>query len=690
MAAGTFLEVRSQVGMDHKALSANAEPWAASIQRRKTSVPRAALILTAASLLCLLLSNFSGVSWRNLLTDIDRISHAKANESAFDWNDIKPATDLQYHACYGNLQCARLDVPMDYNAAEDSSARVALAIVRRPAKVPVSSPSYGGAILINPGGPGGSGVAQMLYHGSQLRTIVDSDTPVDEASESDKFFDIIGFDPRGINHSRPLLTCFPDTFARSTWALQAGAEGLLGSSETSLRTAWRRATALSTGCSSRLNNDDNGTNFLEHVNTTPAAADMVSIIEAHGQWREKEGQKAQAVADCTQGHEIAQRTKWQKGKEKLQYWGFSYGTVIGSTFAAIYPERVSRIVLDGVVDAQDYFNGPWLTNLEDSDQILHKITEYCSDAGPESCPIWRPGGPDAILAALDKLLQDIWDDPLAVVGDKSHGPEIITWTDVKMVLKDALYQPMHLGPIMAKLVADLTNGTGRVFADAKQAARHPACRSASCEAAGPFSDACVLPDWNELEATSAILCTDAEGIGSLTEDEFREYWTTLRNQSSTMADYWAQIRLGCAGWQARAKWRYTNPKNDTLTMTTETGHPILWVSNTLDTVTPLANAQRMSARFAGSVVLQQDCEGHCSFAAPSVCTAKSVRRYFQTGVLPEQGTLCQADEKPFQPAVAQAQREGMSEMDAELLEALTEMTRVHVPVPHVLGMSRIL
>ncbi len=156
-----------------------------------------------------------------------------------------------------------------------------------------------------------------------------------------------------------------------------------------------------------------------------------------------------------------------------------------------------------------------------------------------------------------------------------------------------------------------------------------------------------------------------------------------------MGDYWAQIRLGCAGWQARAKWRYTNPKYDSLT-TTETGHPVLWVSNTLDTVTPLANAKRMSARFAGSVVLQQDSEGHCSFAAPSVCTAKSVRRYFQTGTLPEQGTLCKADEKPFQPAVAQSQREGMSERDAELLEALREMTRVRVAVPHVLGMSRLL
>lgn len=634
---------------------------------------------------------------------------------------------------------------MDYNAAEDETARVALAVIRRPAKVPVSSPHYGGAILTNPGGPGGSGVAQMLYHGPQLQVIVDSDTPVEEATESDKYFDIIGFDPRGVNHSRPLLTCFPDSFARQTWNLQASAEGLLGSSETSLRTAWRRATALSAGCSSRFNSDanTNATNFLEHVNTTPVAADMVSIIEAHGRWREHQGQKAQVTADLSHGHDsqqpIARRTKWRKGQEPLLYWGFSYGTVIGATFAAMYPERVSRMVLDGVVDAQDYFNGPWLSNLEDADHILDELASHCSDAGPDACPLWQPGGPEAIQTALDKLLHGIWDDPLAVVGDGVHGPEIITWTDVKTALKDALYQPILLGPMVARLLASLAEGgSGRAFADAKQAARRPSCRSAACEAAGPFSDACVVPDWNELEATSAILCTDAEGIGALTEDEFREYWGMLRNQSETMGDYWAQIRLACAGWQARAKWRFSRFENTTTTtdtsrevyaattdttnevyatekntahpvsgkMTTTdtthevsvytttkqktiypaplntTSHPLLWLSNTLDPVTPLSNAHRMSTRFPGSVVLEQNCEGHCSFAAPSLCTAKAVRRYFQTGVLPAVGARCDVDAKPFQPVVVTRQEE-MSAADIELLDALVQMASVHVPGPRV-------
>ncbi|KAL6249092.1 hypothetical protein RBB50_004155 [Rhinocladiella similis] len=632
---------------------------------------------------CIVAASFFGLCRRNIGSLVESLlpgpydssrvhtqGHKASSTAQFRWHDIEPAEEILYHDCYDGLQCARLDVPMDYHAHEGSLDRVALAIVRLPAKVPVSDPRYGGPILVNPGGPGGSGVAKLLLHGSLMQQVADSDKAVDEAAESDKYFDIIGFDPRGVNHSTPILTCFPDSFARQTWNLQTLAEGLLGSSEGSLRTGWRRARAFSVSCSSRLESE-NGTNFLEHVNTTPAAADIVEIIERHGQWREREGQKAQAANDLEHGRdpnqEIAQRTRWHKGREPLLFWAYSYGTVLGSTFAAMYPERVARMVLDGVVDSEDYYNGPWLQNLHDTDRILHKIMQYCSDAGPGLCRFWRPGGSQAILAAYESLLHDIWNDPLSVVGDQRRGPEIITWTDLKMVVKDALYQPIMLGPIAVELLQDITNGTGSVFAEYKQNGRTPSCRSQQCEIDGPYSEECVSPGWNELEATPAILCSDAQDIGSFTEDEFRSYWRLLQDQSSSMGDYWAQTRLSCAGWKARAKWRFAGPVSG------NTSHPILWVSNTLDTVTPLRNAKKMNERFPRSVLLQQDCEGHCSIAAPSLCTAKAIRRYFQTGDMPDVGTLCETDAKPFE---SQATRNSVSRMDAKDAELLAVLRRL--------------
>lgn len=609
--------------------------------------------------------------WVNILRDANTPLRNEATKGTphFRWSDISPSKELEYHDCYDKFQCARLELPMDYNGTDTAENKVAIAIIRQPAKVHVSDPHYGGAILVNPGGPGGSGVAKVLYHGELIQQIVDSDRTPSEWSESDKYFDIIGFDPRGINHSTPVLSCFQDNFARQVWALQSEAEGILGSSGGSLRIAWRRARALADGCSSRL--DGSNQTLLEHVNTTPVAADMAEIIERHGQWREKQGQEAQRAHNtahkCHTNSEIVSRTRWNKGHEKLLYWGFSYGTVLGSTFAAMYPERVGRIALDGVVNAEEYYHGPWTGNLRDTDHILEKLFIYCDEAGPEQCRFWRTGGPQAIQAAYEKLLHDIWDDPLSVVGDQRRGPEIITWSDLKMVVKDALYQPLIFGPIMAELLQDITNGTGSVFADYKEKKRTPACRSNACIVDGPFSEACTSPGWNELEATSAVLCTDAEGIGSFTEDEFRAYWEQLQGQSSSMGDYWAQTRLDCAGWRKRAKWRFAGP------FAANTSHPILWIGNTYDTVTPLWNARHMSDQFPGSVVLQQDSEGHCSLTAPSLCTAKAVRMYFQTGALPSHGMVCLPEIKPFglEPSNDQA----LTIKDTELLAVLNRIAK---------------
>lgn len=596
-----------------------------------------------------------------------------SSNSPFRWPSIKPSKELQYHDCYEGFQCARLDLPMDYRNPDDPEGRVAIAIVRKPARVPTTDPRYGGPVLVNPGGPGGSGVAKVLLHGEPIQQIVDSHRSLNESTDSDKYFDIIGFDPRGVNSSTPILACFPDNFARQSWNLQTRAEGILGSSEGSLRVGWRRANALAYGCSRRLETD-NGTNFLEHVNTTPVVADMVEIIERHGEWRERQGVKAQQLSHLKHVGDvedtIMQRTKWRKGKEPLLYWGFSYGTIIGSTFASMYPDRVSRVLLDGVVDAEDYHNGPWLGNLQDTDRILEELVRYCFEAGQDHCRFWRSGGPQAILAAYEKLLHDIRDDPLSVPGNSQRGPEIITWSDIKMVVVNALYQPVMLGPIMAELLQDITNGTGRVFADYKQTARKPSCQSAQCEANGPFSEECISQDWNDLEATAAVICTDAQDIGSFTEDEFRMYWRTLQDQSRTMGDLWAQTRLNCAGWRTRAKWRFSGP------FTANTSHPILWLGNTLDPVTPLRNAKRMNERFPGSVLLQQDSAGHCSFTAPSLCTAKAVREYFQTGVMPKEGTVCKPDVKPFELGRASVSSMGMSREDADLLDALTRMASI--------------
>jgi hypothetical protein len=72
-------------------------------------------------------------------------------DSVFSWESTPPSNSLEYRNCGGGFQCARLEVPMDYNRTGVGSRNFTLAVVRLPAKVPVEDPRYGGAVLINPG-----------------------------------------------------------------------------------------------------------------------------------------------------------------------------------------------------------------------------------------------------------------------------------------------------------------------------------------------------------------------------------------------------------------------------------------------------------------------------------------------------------------------------------------------------------
>jgi pimeloyl-ACP methyl ester carboxylesterase len=244
---------------------------------------------------------------------------------------------------------------------------MAIAIARLPAKVPVTDPRYGGAILINPGGPGGSGVSFVARGGRQLQTIVSSSEepsaflPTSKYSNDKKelYYDIIGFDPRGVNNTTPRSSCFRDDASSMSWIAQTQAQGFPYSNET-FAGSWIRAVALGRSCAARAgagDEDDDSSQMGRHMSTPSVVEDMVAIIEALGEWREEEAKSLARQGKSSITKEIMESTKWKKGHEKLLYWGFSYGTVLGATFASMHPDRVGRVALDGVVDTDDYYSG---------------------------------------------------------------------------------------------------------------------------------------------------------------------------------------------------------------------------------------------------------------------------------------------------------------------------------------------
>ncbi|KAL4972940.1 TAP-like protein-domain-containing protein [Aspergillus desertorum] len=597
----------------------------------------------------------------------------------FSWAQLTPSKSLEYHDCFSDFQCARLDVPMDYHRSDDQGARMAIAIARLPAKVPVTDPRYGGAILINPGGPGGSGVVQALISGRNLRTIADATVDPTNTTQSELYFDIIGFDPRGVNNTTPGFSCFPNLFSQKNWELQAEADGMLGSSADSFMRNWQRAIALNTGCSRAISTPFvNGDALGEHTNTPPVARDMLEIVERHGEWREKQGLEGQRQHDKAHGYDpqrlILERTKWNRGQEKLLYWGRSYGTVLGATFATLFPDRVERMVLDGVVDADKYYTGVGPDPIGDADSIFDRFALYCNEV-EEACPLYAARGPAAIRKTYEELESSLYNSSMAVLPSEIRGPEVVTWSDLKTVLRISIYQPLAGFTYLAGIAGDLLKEDGSKLADFKHARRSPSCPTDECLIAGPWSSECAAPGQNEMYSTSAILCSDAEYMQSTDELDFKWHWQGLQELSSSIGDYWAHTRLSCAGWSVKPKWKMPVP------VAGNTSSPLLFVNNILDPVTPLASAKKMSHAFPGSVLLQQDSEGHCTLAAPSMCVSKSIRKYFQTGELPAPGTVCDADLKPMLGAPDRIQ-EGKSLDEIVLRKALLdEAQRVRAPFP---------
>jgi pimeloyl-ACP methyl ester carboxylesterase len=298
-----------------------------------------------------------------------------------------PVVAVSWTPCRGDAgpsgdECARLRVPLDYG--NPTGTTIDLALDRHRA-----TGNKIGSLLINPGGPGASGVDSLDYAVSLLSPSVI------------QHFDVVGFDPRGVARSAPIhclsggqLDRFLDLDPAPT--TEAGFQALVDASR-----------AFDQGCE-RMSGD-----LLPYMSTEYAARDMDEI--------------RQAVGD-----------------QKLTYLGFSYGTFLGATYADLFPERVRAMVLDGAVDPS---NDPVTSNIDQSAAFQQELDSFFADcAARPSCP-WKPGGD--LHAAFDALMARIRAQPLPAEGKRTLGPgdayfgvaqalyDRATWPDLAAALESA-------------------------------------------------------------------------------------------------------------------------------------------------------------------------------------------------------------------------------------------------------------
>lgn len=322
------------------------------------------LILTTLPSLALFLTYIAIRTniWFTEGADVLPSKHVVVQES-FSWNKLSTKPYLDYSDCYDGFQCARLELPMDYWNGT-TNATISLAVIRKPATVPVTDPRYGGAVLLNPGGPGGSGVGFALRGGKQVRETIDSADGL--------AYDLISFDPRGVGETLPDARCVKSPQYDHSWEVRVIEEGVFESSDASFGRLWAMAVARSQSCS--LPPTDGTPDFKRYLTTASVARDMLEIVEKHGEWREKEVVRllspgcGRSVKTGSTSVTVPENLRYKPGTEGIQYWGFSYGTYLGNTFAAMFPDRVHRLVVDGVVDAYNYRKSLWSDNLFDTEK----------------------------------------------------------------------------------------------------------------------------------------------------------------------------------------------------------------------------------------------------------------------------------------------------------------------------------
>ena len=258
---------------------------------------------------------------------------------------------LRWTGCGAGLQCTTVTAPLDWD--DPTGATIELALIRQPA----TSGTSQGSLLVNPGGPGGSGV-------DFIRDSIDFAT----SAELQRVFDVVGFDPRGVGGSTP-VTCAADDAELDDYIYgivpgEYGSDEWIAASEQKNR-AFGEACLEHTGA------------LLEHVDTVSAARDL-DLLRA-------------VLGDAT-----------------LSYLGYSYGTYLGARYAELYPDKAGRLVLDGAIDPSASDFDVTSTQARGFESALSAYLDDC--VSRDDCPF--TGSTDAARMRIARLMHELDAHPL--------------------------------------------------------------------------------------------------------------------------------------------------------------------------------------------------------------------------------------------------------------------------------------
>ncbi len=495
---------------------------------------------------------------------------------------------LRWAACGRGFQCATARVPLDYRRPH--GPMISIAVIRHLATDPARRI---GSLFFSPGGPGASGVQQLP-----------SWYPLFPAQVRARF-NIISFDPPGVGYSTA-VRCFPTVAAESKFFARLPTGFTLDDGfpvGTGQISAWDHAYArFDALCGLRSKA------LIGHVTTADTARDMDLLRRA-------------------------------VGDPVMNYLGISYGSVLGATYANLFPGKVRAMVLDGNIDPVAWTDaqGPLPTGLRTGTDLasaatLRAFLRLCGQAPPASCA-FSADTPAATSAKFGTLLARLRSHPVTIGSPPQTFTYATTIADVVFILYTTKPDPT-IGTIGwqagAGLLQQLWTATGTRAAGRQLPDTGPTPAALTATAAL----------YNGPEQQLAVICSDGPNPRSP-----RAYPALARlaaARSGVVGPYWTWETEPCAGWPAAVSPdRYAGPWNR------PTASPVLVIGNTGDPATPYQDSVAMSRELARARLLTVDGYGHTELANPSTCAARFETRYLLDGVLPPLGTVCPENASPF-------------------------------------------
>jgi len=471
------------------------------------------------------------------------------------------APGIAWSDCGSPFECATVPVPLDWG--DPGSEQIEIAVIRHPASRPDERI---GVMFLNPGGPGDTGIGLVRGGAEQL----------DAWGEGR--FDLVSWDPRGTYASSP-VRCFADEDAEAEFWAGASIPSTPAESDAYAE----RTTELARLCGEQMGP------LLAHISTADTVRDMDRLREL-------------------------------LGEETITYAGLSYGTMIGQTYANMFPERVRAMMLDGIVEPVAYTTSAETRTAGDAsstDEVFTRFLTLCDEAGPDLCALAGHG--ETAGERFARLAAQLREAPIP--APDADPPGELRYADLLTSSFPALRDP-HLWTDYAEQLNAAVEGDVSDLATVAQLSRTPAA----------FAEATKSAAISCLDGAAARPVSDwPTVIGDLTAES---------TMSGEIQGWW--LWAPCASdWPVSSEDRYGGPWDAV------TEAPILLIGTRYDPNTGYQNAVRSEQLLGNAVLLTHEGYGHLSFQDPSACIEEARKRYLIDLEVPSPGTVCEADEKPF-------------------------------------------